>query len=242
MKKLILFLLCGMSFLSVLAQDDIIVTRESEKINAVITEISETEVKYKKSDNPDGPTFVISTSKIASIIYKNGDVQTFQQTEQTTTSPKTTNGTVVTVREAEDIVFVPGQQITKSKRGKYYYGDIELDESLYKDFLKLTCSKAYKNYVNGEGMQYLGSLLTAVGLGFAIGAAFTKSETMLYVDAAVLVAGVASGIPLICVGVKKQNRALDVFNNQCASSLDYKQALSLNFGVTQNGLGLTFNF
>lgn len=56
---------------------DVIVTQESELIEADILEISETEVKYKKHSNPTGPTFVLSTAKISSIIYANGDVQAF---------------------------------------------------------------------------------------------------------------------------------------------------------------------
>lgn len=56
---------------------DVIVTQESELIEADILEISETAVKYKKHSNPTGPTFVLSTAKISSIIYANGDVQAF---------------------------------------------------------------------------------------------------------------------------------------------------------------------
>ena len=64
---------------------DVIITHDAEKINAIVTEVSETEVKYKKVDNPNGPTFVIATSKIASIMYQNGEVQTFKGAAQPAT-------------------------------------------------------------------------------------------------------------------------------------------------------------
>lgn len=61
---------------------DIIVTRNSDRIDAKIVEVSESEVKYKKTSDTDGPTFVIESSKIATVIYANGDVQTFEQTSK----------------------------------------------------------------------------------------------------------------------------------------------------------------
>lgn len=59
---------------------DIIVTTDSKKIEAKILEISETDVKYKELDNLEGPTFVLPTQKVVSIIYANGKVSLFQET------------------------------------------------------------------------------------------------------------------------------------------------------------------
>lgn len=77
MKKLIFTLLVLWS-VSVFA-DDIIVLRTSEKINAKIIEVSDDEVKYKKANALDGPTFVTKTSQINTIIYESGDVQLYNQ-------------------------------------------------------------------------------------------------------------------------------------------------------------------
>lgn len=57
---------------------DVIVTKDAQQIEAKITEVSESEVKYKKASNPNGPTFVMSTDKIATVVYENGEIQTFQ--------------------------------------------------------------------------------------------------------------------------------------------------------------------
>ena len=76
MKKFILMLLSAVALVPLYAQD-IIVTHESERIDAKVYEVSETEVRYKRSDNPDGPIFVMSTDKIATIVFENGSVQTF---------------------------------------------------------------------------------------------------------------------------------------------------------------------
>ena len=58
---------------------DIIVTTDAKKIEAQILEVSKSEIKYKEYDNLDGPTFIISTDEIISIIYKNGKVVLYNQ-------------------------------------------------------------------------------------------------------------------------------------------------------------------
>lgn len=58
---------------SIWAQD-IIITTDSKKIEAKITEVSKSEIRYKETDNLEGPTFVIETKEISSIIYANGKV------------------------------------------------------------------------------------------------------------------------------------------------------------------------
>ena len=57
------------------ANVDILIKTNSEKIEAIIQEVSDTEVKYKKASNPTGPTYIIKISELATIIYANGDVQ-----------------------------------------------------------------------------------------------------------------------------------------------------------------------
>ena len=77
MKRLLLSLaLVLAASLGALAQD-IIILRNSEKIEAKIVEISSTEIAYKKADYTDGPTFRLDISEVSSIIYANGDVQAF---------------------------------------------------------------------------------------------------------------------------------------------------------------------
>lgn len=77
MKKFILSLaLVLAASLSALAQD-IIILRNSEKIEAKIVEISSTEIAYKKANYTDGPTFRLDISEVSSVIYANGEVQAF---------------------------------------------------------------------------------------------------------------------------------------------------------------------
>ena len=87
------FLLAGIC--SVAAQD-LIVLRNGTMIEAKVTEISPTEIRYKRFDNLDGPTIVIPVADVLSIKYENGTYEIFNAdtaTEQESTQtekPQTT--------------------------------------------------------------------------------------------------------------------------------------------------------
>ena len=56
---------------------DVIVLRNSTRIDAKILEVSDTEIKYKKANNLEGPTFTQKVDGISAIIYENGDVTSY---------------------------------------------------------------------------------------------------------------------------------------------------------------------
>lgn len=76
MKKLIV-LLMGLVIASLSFAQDIIVCKDSKRIDAKIIEVGQNEIKYKKFAFQDGPTFSINVNDISSIIYSNGDVAAF---------------------------------------------------------------------------------------------------------------------------------------------------------------------
>jgi hypothetical protein len=86
MKKLILLLLLLLP--KYFFAQDIIVMRSGEEIQAKILEVNELEVKYKKFDYQDGPTFIVSKSKIFMIKYADGSKDVFSETATAATSKK----------------------------------------------------------------------------------------------------------------------------------------------------------
>lgn len=76
---------------------DIILTTDENRIEARITEVSKSEIRYKEKDNIDGPTFVLETVDIHSILYANGKVvrynkqSTDNESNANKTSAKATN-------------------------------------------------------------------------------------------------------------------------------------------------------
>lgn len=72
MKRLFLFfsaIACGT--VSAAAQD-LIVKTDSARVEARVTEITPSEVRYKRFSNPDGPTYVLPAAAIEYIRYANG--------------------------------------------------------------------------------------------------------------------------------------------------------------------------
>ena len=83
-KKIFLLLLMVGQFMAGSAKDvkDIIVLNSKGTVEAKILEVTPTEVKYKKQNYLDGPTFIIYKSEINKITYGNGDVESFVQEEE----------------------------------------------------------------------------------------------------------------------------------------------------------------
>ena len=58
---------------------DVIVTKTGEEIKGKVLDIGLTEVKYKKYDNQNGPTYTLKKSDIFMIKYENGDKDVFNE-------------------------------------------------------------------------------------------------------------------------------------------------------------------
>lgn len=69
-----LFLL---SMVGMATAQDVIVKTDNSTILSKVLEITNTEIKYKKWSNQDGPTYSIDRSEVTSINYQNGEVETF---------------------------------------------------------------------------------------------------------------------------------------------------------------------
>ncbi len=55
---------------------DVITLKNGQQINAKISDITQTEIKYKKFDYQDGPSFTINKNEVQSIRYANGTMAT----------------------------------------------------------------------------------------------------------------------------------------------------------------------
>lgn len=61
---------------------DVIVLKTNTKLEVIIQEVLVDMIKYKKLSDSDGPLFSLDKKEIASILYGNGEVETFNQTQQ----------------------------------------------------------------------------------------------------------------------------------------------------------------
>jgi len=79
MKKIIFTVLTSIFTFTLCFSQDIITKKTSEDIQAKVLEVSTTEIKYKKSDNPNGPIFTILKSEVLMVRYENGTKDIFNE-------------------------------------------------------------------------------------------------------------------------------------------------------------------
>lgn len=77
MKRLFIIALLTASTMAARAQD-VIVTAEAEEIAAKIEEVGDSQIKYRKASNPDGPLYTMNIANIVMVKYSNGDIETFK--------------------------------------------------------------------------------------------------------------------------------------------------------------------
>jgi hypothetical protein len=65
------------SMLNVQAQDTL-VKRDGDKILSKILEVGASDLKYKRSDSPDGPVYVIHKWEVRYVVYTNGRKESFE--------------------------------------------------------------------------------------------------------------------------------------------------------------------
>ena len=135
---------------------------------------------------------------------------------------------------------------------KYSYGDIQMSEQDFRDFLQKHNTQVYLDYTKGTkaiktGWYLLGGgLILAFPLGMGIGMSlmYTVDD---YVGPVVVLcslcgiggAAFISSIPLLSVGYHKRNRAFKSIDNSFGN-FDFE--ISLNLQASQNGIGLALNF
>jgi hypothetical protein len=91
--KIIALILITISFIEPIKaqttkKTDLILLVDKSEINGIIEEISETEIKYKKAENPSGPVYTIKKSGVYMIIYSNGEREKIS--ELVTSKPSST--------------------------------------------------------------------------------------------------------------------------------------------------------
>lgn len=105
MKYIVLCLVLLFTVLNSSAQDTIF-KRSNESVVAKIIEINSTEIKYKRADYIDGPTFVLKNWEIKYIKYANGVIESFE------------NYSAIAPTENQ---LIPKNNLFIQPSGKYYY-------------------------------------------------------------------------------------------------------------------------
>ena len=219
---------------------DIITLKNGDDIQALVQEIGEVEVKYKKFDNPNGPNYVLKKAEIFMIRYANGSRDVF-------------------VENAAPIVNVAPTPVTAQPSGQSkaeelyvnFWGVIKYrsnnkrvtrPENLFYD-----TPEALKKFHSARTWSAVGGGFSGGGgalIGYAIGYGIVSGweEDLNYS------AFLWTGFGLSCVGTilssvagSKIRTAVDLYN----ASVRRQQTadITLNLGITPSGgFGLTLNF
>ncbi len=138
MKRLLLVLFVISATL--LHAADIIITRSSTKINAIIEEVGTTSIKYRTVNNPKGPLVVLETNQIATIIYGNGEVQTFEEEpvveQPATPAPQTMSPLPQTMSPYPQTNYPSAYPQNNYGMGGYQFVDYKAIEQHRKDSIK----------------------------------------------------------------------------------------------------------
>lgn len=234
-----------MAFCSSLSAQDIILTKDSDMIEADVQEISDDFVTYKAFNNQDGPIYRIATSKVVKIKFKNGTEQTFnKQASPYVARPATISGTEI-----------PSGQLAY-RNGALYCGGTKLTETDLQSLLPVDLYKQANGGLNmrkhGKRLVMAGSILSALGTATTITLYYsvyvdqdyswegTTGAGFYLLGIAATGAGftcLAAGIPLYCVGQYRAKKAASSYN----MANGYPE-LSFNIGSTRNGFGVFMTF
>jgi len=133
MKDILCVLFMIMTSAPIWAEDTILL-RDGRAIKAVIQEVSQTEVKYKRASNPSGPLFTINISDIKSISYDNGEIDEFSTIVESEYGPAPKEENVQLINKYHtDIIGYEGKN-SSSKKAKGGIMTFDLTkESILKD-------------------------------------------------------------------------------------------------------------
>ncbi len=107
--------------------DDIIVMRNGDVINGKVTEITLTEIKYKKVSNPDGPTYTVAQADVLAINYENGEKETFEA-QANQAAPSSEVVTIEPVLDQDSIDAINREFIQRYSREYFKFADKPKDK------------------------------------------------------------------------------------------------------------------
>ena len=189
MKNLILFLTCfTLTAVSVFAEDcDEIYTLDQQQIKCTVSEISDSEVKYKRADRPSTITYSMRRDQVMMIRFCDGTVEMFAAVQPTTpatptapTAPATPVAPVapsapatptVAPQSTQPAVETPSNTPVLARAGswKFQYGGQVIKEEDAEILLQNQSPAAYENFKKGKGYKIAGDVLLGYGIGSVVG-------------------------------------------------------------------------
>ena len=243
-RAFLLFVALCVSMATTFAQD-VITLKNGTDIQALVLEVGEVDVKYKKFDNPNGPNYTLKKSEIFMIKYVNGSKDVFIDSSLPTTksnSNQQNNSNQSNIQSQDELLYITKSTFSgikvKNSSGVTLLGN-EITSTL------ASVPEALQLYNNGVTLKGVGTGFGIAGMVFlCIGVYSGSSSNYTYIPWGWYIGGVLCTIPqliLINSGNSKIDSAIGVYNSSIQRQ--NKSDLSLAFGITQSGgIGFTLNF
>lgn len=224
---------------SILMAQDIIITKDSKRIEAKIIEVTPTTVKYKKWTYQDGADIYEAKSNIAAIMWGNGEVEAFNEETKVVVEEKPVVEKKTNIEQTTQLPY-----ITKSGNMYITSDNKYLPAKELEYYLEKNCRGAYDIWVNGIYTRAVGWTLFACGLTLDISSVIAYGVVGYHTPTSMafgIVGGLAeiACIPTLIVGYAKKNKAINYYNNYCTKK---QTDVALNFGVAPNQIGFILTF
>lgn len=246
----ILFLLC---IAEIAMAQDVIVMKDQSTIMSKVLEITSTEIKYKKWDNLDGPTYFISPLEVASINYENGKVEKFAET---TNNQQNNN--------APQVQYQYLNSYMTYKTWSLYLNGRQLSDN---EIRRLVDPQNYQLYMNGRKLAKAGfitdvvggvAILAAVAIGISSklntpiasnnGASYTSTPSFKAIASFAISGAILGGTGLIMESIGEDNmkKVAETYNKNRGNAYSLNISPSMMScetpqSVNNYGLGLTLS-
>ena len=133
---------------------------------------------------------------------------------------------------------------------KYSYGNLQMDEKAFREFLYKNNSRSYVDYMKGKKLVNAGWWTMGAGLAamFGVGFPCVWGEAASTGAAFMAIGGgaILSSFPILGIGYKKKKNVIYSLNNDSYiannNSATSKPAVNLSVQSSQNGIGLALYF
>ncbi|MDR2683952.1 MAG: hypothetical protein LBB53_01050 [Prevotellaceae bacterium] len=220
----------ALSNVFVFAQD-IIVTKDSKRIDAKVLEVNINDVKYKDWSNLEGPTYTILKSDIASIIYYGtGKVETFANAAQP--QEPQYNGDV-------SMTLSRFNAMSDDEQDEYFERNV--GGNIYDTF-----HSGVNLRRTGRGLLASGLALSGAGLLYISIGLINDFKESYFLTGGYVFLGIGETLVIVSIplnaagGGKKKAAQNEYINRYLKNTSSYKP--ELNFGFTASGIGFTVNF
>lgn len=183
MGKILLSLALAAAFAIPSFAQDIVILKDGTSVDAKVIEVDDNSVRYKKFNNPDGPTYTAKKETISEIRYKNGSKEIFNQAKATSPDKNPNSVWWTKARETKlgfwmdplgfaqwgpmlGVSIRVGSNFDVKAHVRYYNVDFPLNKETFDDY-KYEYYDGYPHFLSGYHSGFFVQ-------GFGIGLEFSK--------------------------------------------------------------------